>query len=275
MGAMRALISVDMEGVGGVVDPEDVTPGTAAYERHRVLMTEEANAAVRGVLAFDAGAEVLVSEAHGPFRNLVHDTLDRRAQLVRGKPKPEGMMSGIADAVDSVVFLGYHGKAGTARSVLAHTVNSRIVADVRCEGRSLGELGLNTALAAHYGAVPVMVAGDDSVAREAADVAPGMRAVVVKRALGHRAAAMLHPADVCDRIEATVPEALAGRAGVRPLSFEGPVELEVDVLHPGMAERALLVPGMELAADRTLRYRASSFADAYGLVQLVAVLGAV
>lgn len=272
---MRVLISIDMEGVGGVVDPEDVTPGTPAYDRHRVLMTEEANAAVRGALAFDGDAEVLVSEAHGPFRNLVHTALDRRAQLVRGKPKPQGMMSGVADGVDSVVFLGYHGKAGTARSVLAHTVNSRVVADVRCDGRSLGELGLNTALAAQYGAVPVLVAGDDSVAREAADVAPGMKAVVVKQALGHRAAAMLHPSEVCGRIEAAVPDALASRADVRPLRFEGPVELEVDVLHPGMAERSLLVPGMELAADRTLRFRAASFPDAYGLVQLVAVLGGI
>lgn len=272
---MRVLVSIDMEGVAGVADPEDVTPGTPEYERHRVLMTEEANAAVRGVLAFDAEAEVLVSEAHGPFRNLVHHRLDRRCELVRGKPKPEGMMSGVADAVDSVIFLGYHGKAGTARSVLAHTVNSRVVADVRCEGRSLGELGLNTALAAHFGAVPVLVVGDDSVAREAADVAPGMRALVVKRALGNRAAVMLHPSEACDRIEAAVPEALAARGSVRPLRFDGPVALEVDVLDPAMTERVLLVPGMELAADRTLAYTAPSFPVAYGLVQLTAALGGI
>ena len=271
---MRVLISIDMEGIGGVVDAEDVTPGTVEYERHRLQMTDEASAAVRGVLAADPGATVLVTEAHGPFRNLVHDRLDRRAELVRGKPKPEGMMAGVADGVDSVVFLGYHGKAGSARSVLAHTVNSRVIADVRCDGRSLGELGLNTALAVHHGAVPVLVAGDDSVAREAAVVAPGMHALVVKRSLGSRAAALLHPSEVCDRIEAAVPAALADRDRVRPLRFDGPVTLEVDVLLPGMAERALLVPGMELVADRTLAYRAESFPAAYGLVQLVAAIGA-
>jgi D-amino peptidase len=143
---MRVLISIDMEGIAGVVDPEDVTPGSAEYERHRLHMTEEANAAVRGVLAVDADATVLVSEAHGPFRNLLHEQLDRRAELVRGKPKPEGMMAGITEAIDAVVFLGYHGKAGTARSVLAHTVNGSVIGDVRCDGRSLGELGLNLAV---------------------------------------------------------------------------------------------------------------------------------
>lgn len=270
---MRVLMSVDMEGIGGVVDPEDVTPGTAEYERCRVYMTEEANAAARGVFAVDAEAEVLVSEAHGPFRNLVHERLDRRVELVRGKPKPEGMMSGISEDVDSVIFLGYHGKAGTAGSVLAHTVNGGVIADVRCDGRSLGELGLNTALAAHHGAQPVLVAGDDSVAREASEVAPGVRCVVVKRAVGNRAASLLHPSEVCERIEAEVPAALAARAGVRPLHFAGPVTVEVDVLHPAQTERALLVPGMERTGGRTLAYRAPSFPVAYGVVQLVSVLG--
>lgn len=32
---MRVLVSVDMEGVAGVVAPEDVSPGNAEYERNR------------------------------------------------------------------------------------------------------------------------------------------------------------------------------------------------------------------------------------------------
>jgi D-amino peptidase len=135
---MRVLVSIDMEGIAGVVDGE---------------------------------AEVLVTEAHAGFRNLLPELLDRRAELLRGKPKPDGMMAGLADGVDAVLFIGYHGKAGTPRSVLAHTIHGGVVADVRCDGRSLGELGLNTALAAHSGIPPVLVAGDDTVAAEAAEVA--------------------------------------------------------------------------------------------------------
>ena len=51
---MRVLVSVDMEGVAGVVHADDIRPGHGEYERNRVLLTEEANAAVRGVYAFDA-----------------------------------------------------------------------------------------------------------------------------------------------------------------------------------------------------------------------------
>jgi D-amino peptidase len=71
--------------------------------------------------------------------------------------------------------------------VLAHTIHGGVVADVRCDGRSLGELGLNATLAAHRGVPAVLVSGDDTVAAEAAEVAPCMHTVVVKRALGARA----------------------------------------------------------------------------------------
>jgi D-amino peptidase len=271
---VRVLVSVDMEGIAGVVDVDDVRPGQAEYERNRALLTAEANAAVRGVYAYDAAAQVLVTEAHAQFRNLLPELLDRRAELLRGTPKPGGMMAGLAADIDAVLFIGYHGKAGTPRSVMAHTISGAVVADVRCNGRSLGELGLNTALAAHSGVPPVLVAGDDSVAAEAAEVAPGMRAVVVKRALGARAAALLHPDEACDRIEQEVPKALADREAVRPLRFDGPVVLEVQVFKTRMTEHAMLIPGMELADGCTLRYPAPDFPTAYQVADLITLLGA-
>jgi D-amino peptidase len=100
-----------------------------------------------------------------------------------------------------------------------------------------------------------------------------MRSVVVKHALGARAAALVHPDEACDRIEQAIPEALADRGSVRPLRFDGPVVLEVDVLRTRMAEHALLVPGMELAGGRTLRYAAPDFPTAYQVCELIALLG--
>ncbi|MGH3488967.1 MAG: M55 family metallopeptidase [Actinopolymorphaceae bacterium] len=270
---MRVLISVDMEGIAGVVDSADVRPGEPEYERNRHLMTAEANAAVRGVLASSSGAEVLVSDAHALFRNLLPERLDRRARLLRGKPKPGGMLAGIESGVEVCLFVGYHGRAGTPVSVLAHTVSSAVIAEVRVDGTPLGEIGLNAALAAHHGAVPVLVSGDDTVAAEASAVVPGIRTVEVKRALGAHAADSLHPDDACARIEAAVPGALAARGSVTPPRYAAAVSLEVDVLTPAMAELALLVPGMERPAGTTVRYHAPDFPTAHRLVSLIAVLG--
>ena len=98
------------------------------------------------------------------------------------------MMAGLGPDVDAVVFVGYHGKEGSAGSVLAHTISGAVVADVRWDGRSYGEVGLNTAVAAHLGAAPVLAVGDDTVAAEATGIVLGIHTVVVKYALGGGAA---------------------------------------------------------------------------------------
>lgn len=194
---MRVLISVDMEGVAGVVSQDDIRPGNAEYERNRIYMTNEASAAVRGILAYEPEATVVVCDAHAQFANLIPDRLSCGCTLLRGSPRRHSMLTGIDDGVDAVCFVGYHGKAGTARSVLAHTVSGGTIAQVRCNGQELGELGLNAALAAYYGAVPVLATGDDTLAREAQSVVPGITTVEVKRAVGNRAAEGLHPEESC------------------------------------------------------------------------------
>lgn len=48
---MKILISTDIEGVAGVVDPEQTRAGNAEYEQARRWMAEEANAAIAGAFA--------------------------------------------------------------------------------------------------------------------------------------------------------------------------------------------------------------------------------
>jgi D-amino peptidase len=271
---VRVLISVDMEGVAGVVAPDDITPGHAEYERNRTYLTDEASAAVRGVLAHDAEASVVVGDAHAGFRNILPDRLDRRCTLLRGSPRNLGMMAGVDDGVDAVIFVGYHGRAGTPRSVLAHTVSGGTIAQIRCNGTELGELGLNAALAAHYGATPVMATGDDTLAHEAESVVPGIATVTVKWAHGNRAAESLHPEEACARIEAAARSALGRRDTVSAPRFHGAVDLEVDVLRPVMTERACLIPGVELRGPLTLGFHAADFPAAYDLIDVFAVLAA-
>ena len=225
---MRVLVSVDMEGVAGVVAPEEVRPGEAEYEQSRIYMTDEASATVRGVLATEPDASVVVCDAHARFRNILPHRLDRGCTILRGTPRRHGMMTGIDGEVDAVCFVGYHGRAGTAHSVLAHTISGGTIARVRINGQELGELGLNAALAASYGAVPVLATGDDSLVREAESVVPGITTVAVKRAFGNRAAEGLHPEESCARIEAAARGALAIRTDVHPPSVDGAVELEVE-----------------------------------------------
>src|SRR5450759_3319558 len=143
--SMKILISTDIEGIAGVYHHEQTQPGNPEYERARLLMTHETNAAVAG--AFDAGATaVLVSDAHGSFRNMPPDLLDPRAQAVQGKPRYLSMMAGVDEGVNAVCMIGYHSRA-QGRGILAHTINSFAFRRVFFNQRELGEAGIYGALA--------------------------------------------------------------------------------------------------------------------------------
>ena len=85
MACMKVYISVDMEGISGLVRWPDVVTTGIDFERNRRLMTADANAAIEG--AFDAGAtEVVVEENHGieDLCVLLMDEIDGRCHVVRG-----------------------------------------------------------------------------------------------------------------------------------------------------------------------------------------------
>ncbi|MEU2765473.1 M55 family metallopeptidase [Streptomyces diastaticus] len=271
----RILVSVDMEGISGIVHPGETNPEGYDYGRGRALMAAEANAAVAGVLDAEPGAEVWVADAHGSYRNLLPEEIDRRARLVRGKPRPLGMLAGIDERTEAVLFVGYHVRAGAGPGVLAHTMSDALL-DVRVGGRSLGEIGLNAAMAGHLGVPLVLLSGDDAACAEARELVPGVHTVAVKEALAQFAAATTHPEEARERLRRAAAEAVAGRARAEPLALPGPLTVEVDLAAAHTVDLAVLVPGVTRAGGaRTVTFTAADFAEAYRLVVLLVRLGSI
>jgi D-amino peptidase len=267
---VHVFISVDMEGIAGVVDSAETGAGPD-YEWARRLMTEEANAAVRGVLTAQPDSSVTVADAHGSFRNILPELLDGRADLIRGKPRPLWMMAGVDADADAAFLVGYHGRAGTARSVLAHTYGDAI-ADLRLNGRSVGEIGLNAALAGHFGVPVVLVTGDESVRDEVADLLPAAVTVVVKQPLGFNAAKSLPPEEARPLIEEAAASAVSRLDSVPPFVVDGPVEVAIDLAGPSAVERVLTLPRLEWKSGRTVTYRANDILEAAQAVRAVLAL---
>lgn len=267
---MHIFVSVDIEGIAGVVDSAETGAGPD-YEWARRLMTEEANAAVRGVLAAQPGSSVTVADAHGSFRNILPELLDERAHLIRGKPRPLWMMAGVDEDADVAFLVGYHGRAGTARSVLAHTYGDAI-ADLRLNGRSVGEIGLNAAMAGHFGVPVVLVTGDESVRDEVTDLLPATMTVVVKQPLGFNAAKSLPPEEARRLIEEAAAAAVSRLGAVSPFVVEGPVEVAVDLAGPSAVDRVLALPRLKWEGGRTVTYRADDVLEAAQAVRAVLAL---
>ncbi|MEV7653949.1 M55 family metallopeptidase [Streptomyces anulatus] len=269
---MKLLISVDMEGISGIVHSSETNPERYDYQRGRELMTAEANAVIAGVLDADPTAEVLVADAHGTFRNLLPEQLDRRSRLVRGKPRALNMLAGLDEETDAALFVGYHVRAGEGPGVLAHTMNGEIL-DVRVAGRSLGEIGLNAAMAGHLGVPVVLLSGDDAACAEVTDLVPETVTVAVKEALGMAAAVTLHPEEARDRLRRAAADAVARRAEIPPLALTGPLDVEVDLASPHTIDLATLVPGVSRAGGaRTVTFTSPDYATAYRLILLLAQL---
>ena len=120
---MRVYISVDMEGVAGVVHEDQTDPTeprhAGEYNRMRRLMTSEANAAIEGAL--DAGASrVLVNDSHWLMRNLLAEDLHPSAELMSGGPKLRSMVEGVELGFDAAFFVGYHAMAGAQHAIIDH-----------------------------------------------------------------------------------------------------------------------------------------------------------
>ena len=261
---MRVYISVDMEGVAGVVHEDQTDPTEARhsgeYNRFRRLMTNEANAAIAGAL--DAGATaVVVNDSHWLMRNLLAEELNPKAELMSGGPKRLSMVEGIDGGFDAAMFVGYHAKAGTRNATIDHTYTSRVY-EARINGQPVGELALNAAMAGLHGVPVALVSGDQALAGEAKTLlGAGIETVVVKEAVGRFAGRSVAPAVACERIRSGAAAAL--RRKHVPFTFKAPIRLEVDFVVSQMADMAELVPGSARTGGRTLSYAGEDYREVF------------
>ena len=218
---LKVFISVDMEGISGVIDRTDVRPGDGDYQYFRMVMTKETNAAIEGAL--QAGAtEVIVRDSHATARNILPEELHTEAKLLRGWiGGPLGMMDGIDETFDAVIFIGYHAKAGTADAVLDHTMSSASITDVNINGISCPELGYNGMIAGHFKVPVVFLSGDRSACDQAKDILGNIETVSVKKGIG-AAALNLHPEKSRELIKEGVKKALGRLSDFKPFELTGP-----------------------------------------------------
>jgi D-amino peptidase len=268
---MKIYISVDMEGICGVVNFDQTRDKGKDYERARKLMTQEVNAALDG--AFRAGCtEVLVNDSHGDMRNLIIEELDSRATLLSGVLKPLSMVAGIESGFDGAFFLGYHTRMGTQQGILCHTFSSSTVSEVSVNGRVLGETGLNALVAGHYGVPVLLVTGDEAVATEAQKLLGRVETVAVKKGVSRTAARCLHPQKAQALIKTSVIHALQHIKKFKPFRIPLPLRLRIRFMNPGMADAAETMPGAKRISSLEVQYRARDPLELYNALVTMALL---
>lgn len=180
---MRLFISVDMEGISGLEKIEECFLGMPAYHIGRQIMAGDVNAAVQG--AIDGGAEdIVVADSHGYMCNIRPSDLHHKAKLKSGMKRVLCQFKGFSHRFDAAFLIGQHSKAGTADGILSHTWIPAFK-DVRVNGISVGEYGLNAYLAGSFGVPIIMLSGDDKVIEQARLIMADIEYAEVKKSLGY------------------------------------------------------------------------------------------
>lgn len=250
---LRVFISVDMEGIAGVTNWEEMGRGGKDYDLFRKIMTQEASAAVEGAVA--AGAkEVWVRDSHGSARNILPHLLNRNAKLLRDwSGRPEAMMLGIDETFDAAIFIGYHAKAGTPDALLEHTFSNSRVTDIAINGVSLPEAGINALLAGLHEVPVVFVAGDEAVCEQVRGLFGNVETVAVKKGMG-AAALSLHPEVAQEKIRAGVEKALGNLSQYEPYKLTAPYTMVLELKTEELVYKGAQYPGAERTGDWEITY---------------------
>jgi D-amino peptidase len=249
----KIYISVDMEGIAGVVTSDQLGPGSFEYERFRRFMTDETLAAVRA--AQHAGAtEIVVSDSHGNGENLLIDAFPNDVRIVRSWPRHGLMAAGLDSTFQAVILIGYHASTTSTSGVRAHTISSATYARVALNDQAVSEGEWVAAQAGALGVPVIFASGDDAMCRELRQRLGDIVTVETKQSLGFHSALTLTPQESVARIGAGVASALSRMGKYKPYVLSTPIRLEITFKNYLPAEVLSYLRSVERLNSHSIRF---------------------
>jgi D-amino peptidase len=273
---MRFLVSVDIEGVSGIVSEKQTHQGAIDYESGRGLLTDDCLAVIDGVLAVDPDATFVLHDTHGlDYRSILIERLPACAEVVAGQPvifyeesdleRHARQEAGAPPPYDAALLVGMHARSGEP-GIISHVLDDGRLKGVWVNGEPAGESHVTITLAAHYGIPTALITGDQVVCGEVSAWMSGeIETAVVKESYTRYAARCLPLSVARQRIRAAASAAAVrvreGRA--RGKSYDLPVTLEVELDSTQTARYAAWIPTATWDGRRRVRFECASFLDCY------------
>ena len=188
---LKIFMHWDMEGVSGLLTREQVwfweegvRPEVA--EEGRKLLVADVNSAAEAALKAGVDRLIVCDTHHGGGNIRLPEMLTdpRITYLVksRGYDGPSlRWMPGLDATVDGLMLMGHHAKAGAPGAFLPHTWTLEW-ADFRLNGQSVGEIGIESCFAGHWGIPLVLAQGEETMCKEVEAQFPAAVTACVKHA---------------------------------------------------------------------------------------------
>ena len=254
----KLYVSVDLEGVTGVVAWEDVRKGTADHSYFRQQMAREVNVICETAMK-NGIDEVMLKDAHATARNLSIEDLPRGVKLFSGWARdPFVMMSGLDKSYDAVMFSGYHAGAYFDGNPLAHTMSSERIFYFKINGQYASEFLLNSYIAAYHNVPVVGIVGDERVCQEAREVIPNIVTMPVKKGVGNGVIS-LGKEEALEMIQDGTQRAMMMDFNKCALTLPKHFQCEICFKQHVMAHHASFYKGVEQVDVHTVRFDTDDF----------------
>lgn len=258
---LKIYISADLEGVSGVVHPDQIYPDGKFYKETLMRWSQELNAVVSGLR--EAGVEhIVINDAHNHMRNL-NISMVPNAFIISGWQKPYSMVCDIDHGYDACFFMGYHAMAGSS-STLSHTYRPRIIKEVYLNKIKVGETGLNAALCGFFNVPVALISGDEEVCMEAQNLLGSqIVSVQTKRGLS-RYSAFSYPFEiVLKNLKAGAIKAIKEKEKWKVYKTTSPCTISVVFSEPNHADACELIPNVKRVSDNQVEFSTQLFPVAF------------
>ena len=170
------------------------------------------------------------------------------------------MMQGLDESFQAAAMIGYHSRAGSNASPLAHTMTGEWVR-ISLNGRDASEFLFNTYSAAMLNVPVVFVSGDRGLCDEAAELVPHIGTVAVKEGVGNSTIS-IHPELAAERIRTGMAEALKGELSQCRVTLPGHFSVDIQFKEHHKANIFSYYPGAKLKDPVTVHFEHAEYYEA-------------
>lgn len=223
---IKYMVRTDLEGISGIVSYMQAEPRREEYTTGQKYFMSDLNALLLGLL--DGGAdEIYLYDEHCHGRNIDLSRLPEKVYVYMGKPPySRTWAGGLEKDFSGLILLGSHAKAGSTGRLLNHTYEADIK-DILLNGVSVGEIGMETAIAGELGVPLVLLTGDSAGVAEARKLVPDVVGVEVKKSLSEFSAVCLPLHVTSKMIYESAKKMVMERKKISAFCIKGPVTMEI------------------------------------------------
>lgn len=260
---MKLYIVADMEGVAGVVTPEQTSGNSSYFEAARLQYTREVKAVCEAALQ-EGVEEIYVNDFHGNGLNIIPEKLPEEVMVIRGTFRPCSGFDLLDNTFAGLIMLGVHVRSATAKGVIPHTYTPKISYEIF--GQPVGEFDLLSLIAGENKVPTIMVTGDSLAIEQARTNLPSTHMVITKFPVGCESALCIHPQRVVEQIKEETSRAVKNIKGIEPPQIAPPTQLLLKLHDVSITPRIEWIPGLKKLDENTFEFLGQSMKEVANVV---------